>query len=612
MLNLRERLEAGVFCLDGAMGTVLADRTGRSTLAEALLLTKNGCEMVRGLHAEYVECGADAITTNSFAANRIALERAGIAVDVAFINERAVFTAKEASGGRAAVAGSVGPLNLGLQLRDYTQRELEDIYREQIDSLVHAGTDMLCLETFTDPAEAIPALRAAFRHDIPVIFHIRGWRRGRERMAHSWEGVLRFAENSGAVAAGCNCAPPQDIADSLTTLRGMTALPLTVQPNSGTPQLDRGVASWQEPAEGLEAWYARYLRAGARIIGGCCGTAPGHMQKVYRAAREASTVIEAPIETASAAPFPAASAIGRRENRLRSLLAENRTLVSVEIRAGSGKNFGRIFEECAELPLELIDLFDVPDNPGAGVGRDSTLVAIALQERFGVLTIPHRATTHTNAIQMQSSLLAAWDMEIKGILAVTGDVPQAGDHQGVASRVDDLKSSVGLLRLIQTLNEGKLITGKTIAGPCDFAAGCAFNPNGSQKAQVNWLKKKIDSGACFVYTQPVFDEETLERVNGAAAEFPEIRFFAGILPLSSARQARSLADGRIPGVHVPERIVAALMRFSDVSDQKRKAGEIALELSLNAARSVRGVYLIPPFSSDGMEIASRILRLIRE
>jgi homocysteine S-methyltransferase len=611
MQSLREKLQKGIVCFDGAVGTVLADRTGQRTLAEALLLTRSGSEIVRALHREYVEGGADAITTNSFAANRIALERAGIAVDVAFLNERAVRVAKEAAGDATLVAGSVGPLNLGLQRKDFSEEALEEIYREQIDALVGAGADVLTLETFIDPVEAIAALRATFRHECAVVFHMRGWRRGQERRALSWEPVLRLAETGDAVAVGCNCAPPRDIADSLAVVRGMTALPLSAQPNSGTPQIERGFASWQEPAEGLEAWYLRYIRMGARIVGGCCGTTPGHMGAVCRRVREESAIIEAPFDVPAVAPVAESAVVQPRDNPLRTLLSENRTLVSVEIRAGSGKNFGKVLEECAALPLDGVDMFDVPDNPGAGVGRDSTLVAIALQERYGILTIPHRATTHTNAIQMQSSLLAAWDLGIKGVLAVTGDVPQAGDHQGIASRVADLKSSVGLLRLIQSLNEGKLITGKTIASPCDFAAGCAFNPNGPQKAQVNWLQKKVESGACFVFTQPVFDEEGLERVRETASEFKGIRFFTGILPLSGARQARSLADGRIPGIHVPERIVAALERFPDASDQKRAAMEMALELAQKAAHALRGVYLIPPFSSDGMETVARIIASVK-
>jgi homocysteine S-methyltransferase len=391
----------------------------------------------------------------------------------------------------------------------------------------------------------------------------------------------------------------------------MTTLPLSAQPNSGTPQIERGFASWQEPAEGLAAWYLRYVRIGARIVGGCCGTTPDHMKMVCRAVRETSAVIETSIEITSVAPRAEAAAIPPPENPLRSLLAENRTLISIEIRAGSGKNFGNVLEECVALPLDSVDLFDVPDNPGAGVGRDSTLVAVALQERCGILTIPHRATTHTNAIQMQSNLLAAWDMGVKGILAVTGDVPQAGDHQGIASRVADLKSSVGLLRLIESLNEGKLITGKTIASPCDYIAGCAFNPHGPRKAQANWLLKKIESGARFVFTQPVFDDDGLELVRETSAEFEGIRFFTGILPLSGARQARSLADGRIPGIHVPEWVVDELERFPHIPDQKKKAEEMAAELSRKAATTLRGVYLIPPFSPDSMEIAARIIASIK-
>ncbi len=606
MKDLSEKIRDGIVCFDGAVGTVLAGRTGQRSLAEALLLTGSGSEIVRALHAEYAAGGADIVTANSFAANRISLERAGIAVEVPFLNERAVRLAKEAVGGRVLVAGSVGPLNLGLQKQDYCDQALEEIYREQIDSLIEAEVDALKLETFADPAEAMAALRAARRHSRPIILFFRGWRKGQGRQALPWESVLRFAEEGGVVAVGCNCAPPADIADSLMRLQSMTSLPLAALPNSGTPQIERGVASWQEPAEGLEAWYSRYLRLGARILGGCCGTSPERIRAAYAAVSKATPYVGPSIEIASIAPLKEAVSVLHRKNPLRALLAEDRVLVSVEIRAGSGKSFARMLDDCSALPLDLIDLFDVPDNPGAGVGRDSTMIAFSLQERFGILTLPHRATTHTNAIQMQSSLLAAWDMGIKGVLAVTGDIPQAGDHQGIASRVIDLKSSVNLLRLIESLNEGKLITGKHIADSCDFVAGCAFNPNGPRQAQVNWLVRKIESGARFVFTQPVFDGETLERLTETAAEFGHIRFFAGILPLTGVRQAQSLADGRIPGIYVPEQVVGLLKRYPDARDQKRKAEEMASDLARKAAQSVKGVYLVPPFSGDGMEIAARV------
>ncbi len=611
MLDFRDIVRTRIFCFDGAVGTVLADRTGQRTLAEALLLTETGSAVVRALHREYADGGADAVTTNSFAANRIALERAGIAVEVPFLNERAVKVAKESAGHRCLVAGSVGPLNLGLQRQDYSPEELEGVYREQIDALVSAGADLLKLETFADPVEAVAAIRAAARHGCPVLFYLRGWRRGQERRASDWGPVLRLAEESGIAAAGCNCAPPRDIADSLEVLRGMTRLPLAAQPNSGTPQIERGMASWQEPPEGLAPWFERYIRIGARVVGGCCGTTPRHMAAIYPVVRNTIPVLDplpapAPVRTPEQA-----EGVRLRENPLRSMLAEEQTLVSVEIRAGSGRSLEQVLAECAVLPLDRVDLFDVPDNPGAGVGRDSAMVSVALQERYGILTIPHRATTHTNAIQMQAGLLAAWDMGIKGVLAVTGDVPQAGDHQGIASRVIDLKSSVGLLRLIQSLNEGRLIIGKTISAPCDFVAGCAFNPGGSRKAQVNWLRRKVESGAKFVFTQPVFDTDGLNCVEEAAAEFEGIRFFAGILPLSGAKQARSLAEGRIPGITVPGPVVAALESLADPRDQIRRAEESALELALRAARTVRGVYLVPPFARDGMQIASRLIAAMK-
>ncbi len=611
MDDLKYLMKDGPVCLDGAVGTVLADRTGQRSLAESLLLTEAGRAVVLQLHAEYAEGGAMALTTNSFAANRITVELAGVAADVPFLNETAVALAREASKGKCLIAGSVGPLNLGLQRQDYTEDALTEIYSGQIDALVRAGADFLKLETFTAPAEAIAALRAVGKHHLPFILYLRGWRRGAEQNLSGWIPVLRLAEEMEAAAVGCNCAPPQDIALALHMVRNMTSLPLAAQPNSGTPRIERGTVTWQEPAEGLNAWYRRYLEMGVRIIGGCCGTTPAHMREAALTLRafvpppQPVMVMEAP------APMRERAATLKPENPLRSLLESDRLLASVEIRAGSGRGLREVLDSCARLPLDRIDLFDIPDNPGAGVARDSAMVAVALQERCGVTVIPHRATTHTNAIQMQSGLLAAWDMGIRGILAVTGDVPQAGDHSGIASRVSDVKSSVGLLRMVESLNEGKLISGKTISSPCDFVSGCAFNPNGPQGPQVNWLHRKVESGARFVFTQPVFDREGLERIMRASEQFEMVRFFAGILPLAGARQARSLADGRIPGIQVPEEIVRELERFPRLEDQKKRAEELATALAGEAAASLRGLYLIPPFTADGMEIIARVILAVR-
>ena len=607
MNDLKNLLKNGPVCLDGAVGTVLADRTGQRSLSESLLLTEAGRRVVRDLHAEYAEGGAQALTTNSFAANRITLEREGVAADVAYLNETAVALAKEAGKGKYLIAGSVGPLNLGLQRQDFSPDSLAEIYSEQIDALVRAGVDFLKLETFTDPVEATAALMAVGKHHLPFILQLRGWRRGMAQNFSIWTPVLHLAEEMEAVTVGCNCAPPQDIAYSLHVLRNMTALPLAAQPNSGTPRIERGTVTWQEPAEGLNAWIQRYLEMGVRIIGGCCGTTPTHMREAARIVREFIPPIQSAMITELSAPVPERTAPKKVENPLGHMLESNRLLVSVEIRAGSGRGLREVLDSCARLPLDRIDLFDIPDNPGAGVARDSAMVSVALQDRCGVPAIPHRATTHTNAIQMQSGLLAAWDLGIRGILAVTGDVPQAGDHSGIASRVSDVKSSVGLLRMVGSLNEGKLISGKTISEPCDFVAGCAFNPNGPQGPQVNWLRKKVESGARFVFTQPVFDSESLERIEQAAEQFDGIRFFAGILPLASARQARSLADGRIPGIQVPEEIVRDLERFPRPEDQKLRAEELAVELAGKAAAALKGLYLIPPFSADGMEIITRVI-----
>jgi homocysteine S-methyltransferase len=286
------------------------------------------------------------------------------------------------------------------------------------------------------------------------------------------------------------------------------------------------------------------------------------------------------------------------------MIRADRFLISVEIRADRNAPLDAICLSAERIAQAGADLFDVPDNPGATVGRDAAVTAARLQEVLHVPSIAHKAVTQANLLQLHSSLMGAWDLGLKGLLAVTGDAPAMGPMGTLAQRVTDLKSSVELLRLIRKLREGELINGDRIADPPDFCAGATIG--WPSLSQLNWLRKKIEAGAEFIYSQPVFTAEDFRRLQDEAGSLGA-RLFPGLLPLMSRRNAEFFASGRIPGIRVPEAVVSAFARFDLANDQRQAGMEMALGLAEVMAAEARGVYLIMPFGRASYEDTVRIV-----
>jgi len=295
-------------------------------------------------------------------------------------------------------------------------------------------------------------------------------------------------------------------------------------------------------------------------------------------------------------------------NPIRELIRSDRFLISVEIRADRNCPLDTLCRNAAQIARTGADLFDVPDNPGATVGRDATVTAARLQDVLRVPSIAHKAVTQSNLLQIHSSLLGAWDLGLRGILALTGDPPSMGPLGSLAQRVTDLKSSVELLRLIRKLREGEMINGDRLADPPDFCAGATIG--WPAPAQVAWLKKKIAAGAEYVFSQPVFSAEAFRQLQDDLVPLGG-RLFVGLLPLVSLRNAEFFASGRIPGIRVPEAVVAALARFGSAEDQRKAGLELALKLAETITAEARGIYLIMPFGKTPYEDTARIVRHVR-
>ena len=603
--NIAKAFGRTVLIGSGAIGTCLRGMVGIGDEPVELLNLRSP-ETVKSLHVAYRQAGSQILVTNTFAANILVLGEAGAADQCEDVNRAGVALAREAAGSNGLVWASVGPLGLGLRLEDFPADVLTDIYRRQCKALT--GADALLLETFVSVQEARAALAAAVETGLPVIFQIGNTGGGAGR----WSRVNQLLEEAhwaGVTALGTNCHHPEEIVRVASYIAAHTDLPVTASANAGHPQIERGAVTYEFSPEAFASFALDLAAAGLAVIGGCCGTTPDHIRKLSEAlgvrvvAPRPRPVIT--VETV----LSDAEKTGPAANPVRLLLAQKPFVISVEIRAERTRSLDEIVQGAAIVAKAGADMFDVPDNPGATVGRDAMVTAARLQSALDIPSICHLGVTQSNLMRLHSSLIGCWDLGLRALIAVTGDAPSMGHLGSLAHRVMDVRSSVELLRLIRSLREGKIINGEGLADPPDFCAGCAIAR--PIPAQLKWLKTKIDAGAEFVFSQPVFTLDDFRSLRDALAGLP-IRFFPGIMPLTSRRNAAFLAGGRIPGIAVPPEVAAGFDRYESPQDQHRFGLDQACDLAAGIAAEASGLYMIMPFGKSCYEDAARIVREVRK
>jgi methionine synthase / methylenetetrahydrofolate reductase(NADPH) len=625
MDSLRQLLASKILIGDGAMGTRLQSLVGTSQACiDSLNLDPTFSEIVALVHRSYLEAGADVIFTNTYGANAVKLGRYGRQAQVRAINREGAKLARRCVDqwqpddpvleslvrplGNRLVGGSVGPLEIYSLRDEYTEEQLEEIYHEQMTALVEGGVDMLVLETFQDLTEAGRALRAAQAYNVPVLLSVGGVHNGKTGTGADVREFAMLASKLGATMLGANCRGPYDILETLEILAGVTSLPLFAFPNAGSPEIDRGRVTFNVDSTQFGQYAVRLAKAGAVLVGGCCGTEPSHIQQVAQSLqgikpappRTVSAVRIFPVKTAPPVPQQVAPNVVSEVFRTVPLV------VSVELRPGRTTPENE-FLECGRYLAGLgVHLFDVPDNAGAKVTVDPLWSASRLQEETGIPTIMHLSTSHRNLVATQSYLLGCAQAGIQGILAVTGDHPNVGDHDKYASRVNDVKSSVNLMGLVGMLNEGRLFN-ETPCFRTNFCVGGGFNPVRGLTAQVKWLQRKVEAGAQFVYTQPVYREEDIDRMLELTQD-TKIPILVGIMPLVSRRNAEFFAAGRIPGVIIPPEVLALYENVEDPNEGRKLGTDMACELMDKVKSKVRGFYLLPPFGRNHHEVVGDLLQ----
>ncbi len=560
--------------------------------------------IVEQVHTGYVEAGADFIETNTFGANRVKLSQYGLADEVEKINLAGVGVARAAAGQTVLVAGAIGPL--GCELTEYgpiTREQAGQVFRQQASALVEAGVDFLILETFSNTDELLVALEAiGTLADVAIVAQMTVNDRNETVYGERVDQALgRVAQHEAATAVGLNCAVgPSGMLSSLELVRTITHKPISVQPNAGMPRSVEGRQLYMCTPEYMAEYAKRFYEKGARIIGGCCGTTPDHIREIARAVRSVDravgramvSVTVGPDRVTEAAPAPAASL--EQKSRFGAKLAAGEEVATVEVTPPRGVDMTKIIEKARQCVAAGVDAINIPDGPRASSRLSPMVTAVRIQQEAGMETILHFCCRDRNLIGMQSDILGASAIGLRNLLIVTGDPPKLGDYPN-ATAVFDM-DSIALTNVVRNLNQGLDIGGNRIDPPTALTIGVGANPVAADwDREIERFRRKVEAGAEYAITQPVFDADSLFRFLDAIDGF-RIPFVAGIWPFTSFKNAEFMAN-EVPGVVVPN---ALLDRMSAATTKEQGVAlgvQIARELVAKIRGRVAGFAVSAPFGN---------------
>jgi homocysteine S-methyltransferase len=588
------RLAESVLVADGAMGTMLyAKGVYINRCFDELCLSQP--ELVREVHREYLAAGAELIETNTFGANRFKLHPFGLEAKVGDINRRGAEIAREVAGSRAFVAGSVGPLGKALDPRRLQLQELREAFAEQIEGLVEGGVDALCLETQNNTVEMLVAVRTArqIAPAVPIIALATFAEEGRTLGGEPPEQVaLTLGELVDVVGANCS-EGPSDMLETIERFASATSRKIAAMPNAGSPKIVDNRVVYLTSPEYLAEYARRFLFAGASLVGGCCGTTPAHIRAIramVRAVKPERAQVQVPATAAAPAPAPKPT-VSRAEKSPFGAKLGQKFVVSVEVNPPHGSTTQKVLEQARMLQQAGVDVVNIPDGPRASARMSPMCLAQLFRMELGLETIVHYTCRDRNLLGMQADLLGAYALGQRNVLAITGDPPKLGDYPNLTAVYD--VDAVGLVRILSDLNSGRDLAGSAMAAPTSFLIGVGANPGAVDfDREVARFRQKVDAGAEFVMTQPVYDPRLLERFLAAIKGF-RIPVLVGILPLASYRNAEFLHN-EVPGMQIPDD-VRERMRQAPSGDAAAAEGVAIAQEALRATRGmVEGVYVMPP------------------
>ena len=593
--DFRTRLKASPLLCDGAMGTLLyAKGVFINRCYDELNLSQP--DLIRGIHHEYLQAGADIIETNTFGGNRLRLERYGFGDKVEEINLHGARLAKEAAKSFDAwVAGAVGPLGVRIEpLGKLSFEEARDAFRRQVQALIEGGVDILILETFGYVDELHQAIQAAREVDsrIPVVAQVT-----LDEESNCLDGSTPaiFApriEEWGADVIGCNCSVgPVPMLDSIERIRASTTLPLSAQPNAGIPRSVEGRNIYLCSPEYMASYARKFVAAGVRLVGGCCGTTPEHIRLMKSCLRmtQARARTTEPAAKVEARPVVHSVPLEGR-SRLGARLAAGEFVTMVEIVPPKGTNIQKELEGAKFLKSVGVDAVNIPDSPRASARMSNQALSLLLEQAAGMETVLHYTCRDRNVLGIQSDLLGAAAIGIRNLICITGDPPKMGSYPD-ATAVFDV-DAIGLVNIVHNLNQGLDIGGNPIGAGTKFVIGVGANPGVPNiDEELRRFEYKVEAGAQYAVTQPVFDlslvENFLRRI-----EQVRIPVIAGIWPLVSARNAEFMKNEL--RVSVPDSIIERMSRATSPEAAREEGVQIAREMLASLKPMVQGAQISAP------------------
>ena len=608
--NLRELLATRVLIGDGAVGTLLGERgVGFGHPYARANLSHPG--MVNDIHVEYLRAGADVIETNTFAANRFKLETHDLEERVREVNAEGASLARKAAraaagtGDRALVLGAIGPLGRPLApVGPVSPERAKSVFLEQAEALLEGGADAILLETFTDLVELRLAYEAVGALGAPVLAYKTFVEDG-ETLAEGLPGrAAREISSWGADLTGANCTVgPQRMVEIIGQMAD-AAGPVAALPNPGLPQIVGGHIRFSKGVDHFAEYGIKLAEAGARLVGGCCGTTPAHVKALSealqdfrvegkRTRRRGSVAERTWLTEVSVEP------VSEFAERLRAGFA-----VTVEVDLPRGNAIEQVVEAARRLKERGVHAIDISDGARARLRMHPVAAARIVQDEAGIEVVAHISCRDRNIIGLQADLLGAAALGVKNILAVTGDPAQIGDYPEATSVFDT--DSVGLVHILSRMNRGEDLAGNPIGEPPGFLVGASFNPTAEDlDEEVEKLRRKVEAGAHAFWTQPVFEigglENALERIG-----VDGVCILLGLMPLRSARQAEFLHH-EVPGIDIPKHVREKLAALSP-EDAPKYGVEVAQELLIAARPLIGGAYIMPPASAP--DLAGDVLEAI--
>jgi methionine synthase I (cobalamin-dependent)/5,10-methylenetetrahydrofolate reductase len=632
---LLEQLRQGPILCDGAMGTLLYARgMTYEHCFDALNLTHPG--LIQNIHSEYLSVGAQIIETNTFGANRVKLEAHHLSEQVQEINFRAAriaLEAREVSGRPAFIAGAVGPTGRPLQAPDeHRLIELRSIFREQIEALQKGGVELLIFETFSSLAELRQAILAAKEvGGLPIVAQMSFYEDGHTLSGQSAARVATVLTDLGVDVMGANCsvgpAATLDVLhEMITTVKQLdpnSPILFSAQPNAGLPQRIDNRFFYVATPDYFGDYAHQFTEAGVRLIGGCCGTTPRHIEAMRNTldkhydktpysspaiANSTTTptehqrafVITRPIEEDVILPLEGT------KTHLQEKLEVGEFVISIELDPPKGLNPTKLLSGAALLQSAGADFINIADSPMARVRMSCMALARLIQDHLGIETIIHFTTRDRNLMALQAELLGAHALGIRNILALTGDPLRVGDYPNTTGVWD--VDSIGLIQVLQGLKEGHDAANSSIGAKASFYVGCALNLNMTDEEtdqEIEKYQQKLQAGANFIMTQPIYDIAPLERFIARAGK-PPIPMLLGYVLLHNSRHAEYLHN-EVPGITIPD---AVRHRMKAAGENGHEAGLLAAqELLQQAKNSIQGVYLQPSYRR--YDIVTELIKTLR-